>query len=155
MVTLHSEPDLPLSRPSVHRETPDDPDRRSWGVRLSFGGRSAGQPVLPSRPSERETAVWVVVRASGDVTDERALSAFFQCAREAIRAAGFACRLIIDLRRVRQADSRLVAYLVEICRLTQPSRAEIELKPSIAVNNLLDVYRVRSLVRLREQASPR
>jgi hypothetical protein len=74
---------------------------------------------------------------------------------EAIRALSQRCRrslrrnpaeLVIDLRAVRAADTKLAACLVSVYRAARASAARLEILPSPAVVNVLTVCRLQRLI---------
>jgi ABC-type transporter Mla MlaB component len=90
-----------------------------------------------------------VIKAATDMTSCDQLRQLYGCCGQMLRQG--AKRLILDLKSVAQADTKLMACLVAIYRLARGCAARVEFCPSPAV---LQVVQVCKLEWLMERTSP-
>ncbi len=119
------------------------------GVRLSVCFRVFANGIAPPAcearlPRAVSDFTAVVIRAGIDMTGEDESSSFFRSARDAMCERP-ASTILLDLRSVQRADTKLVAFLVELRRLGRKHRATIELLPSAPVFDVLKVCRLECL----------
>ena len=118
------------------------------GGRGPAGGQAAGAPVpepADGHPDRAAPAI-VVIEAAADMTDEDSAVELFRTARDEIsEPRRAALTILLDLTNVRRADTKLVAYLVQLRRLADMRGAVIELLPSAHLLDLLRVCRLECL----------
>ena len=103
-------------------------------------------PVLDAIAGARGPAGIVVIEAEADMTDEDSAVELFRTARDKISEQHRAAlTILLDLRNVRRADTKLVAYLVQLRRLADMHGAVMELLPSAHLLDLLQVCRLECL----------
>ena len=119
------------------------------GVRFAGGFRVFANGIAHPACGERlpcavggSTAV--VIRAGSDLTGEDESGSLFRSARDAMCERP-APTVLLDLRSVRRADTKLVAFLVELHRLGRKHGATIELLPSAPVFDVLKICRLECL----------
>lgn len=85
-----------------------------------------------------------VIGAEADMTScDRVRQLFMRCRH----AAGNGSRsMLIDLRKVQAADTKLMACLVVVYRLAKSNSIRLEFSPSSAVRNLAEVCRLDWLI---------
>ena len=117
------------------------------GVRLAVGFRIFAKPhpaCVAHLPRAVSGSTAVIIRAGSDMTGEDESGSLFRSARDAMCERP-APTVLLDLRSVRRADTKLVAFLVELHRLGRKHGATIELLPSAPVFDVLKICRLECL----------
>jgi anti-anti-sigma regulatory factor len=111
----------------------------SGTIELYMEGEFGRALVTPHAcPPLRETLQ--VVQTEADMTCCEHIRQLFIQSRRTIR--GGAKRLMIDLRHVEQADTKLIACLVVVYQIARSWSAQLELRSSPAVRRIAEICRL-------------
>ena len=86
---------------------------------------------------------------SGDLTQEERGIQLFRAAREAIWHAPRSGRVLLDLRGVNRADTKLVAHLIRLLCLAHRHGVSLELRPSTCALELLTLCDLETLLEMK------
>ncbi len=95
----------------------------------------------------------VIVRVEGDLTPADAVNEFTRMVRASFSRPRTR-KMLLDLRKVRKADSKLVAALVAMNRTAQHRAIDLIIRPSHLLRHWIMLYRVDRLLRSRRSARP-
>lgn len=125
-----------------------DPGRGSGPQRRPSGARMPRAALRPESAdgagSEHDPTGTRVLRLSRLRCDDEDLRRLRDFCRQCVRPGRR--RVVLDLSRVRRADTRLVAMLVYVLRLARRAHVRLELRLSPELDALLDLCGVRHLL---------
>ena len=127
---------------SLRRAPADPPDSTSIDT-------AAAAPSGPVRDGARTR----VLTLSGDLTDGQAVREFHQLCEKLVQPGRR--RVVLDLRRVSHADTKLVASLVVVLRRAQAAGVTFELHVSPHVGEWIALCQVGRLLRPQRPARTR
>lgn len=96
--------------------------------------------------SERLCPHRAIVRVEGDLTHAETVNEFARAVRSSF-AHPRTQKMLLDLRQVRQVDSKLVAALIAMNRMAQRRSIELIIRPSALLRRWLLLYRVERMLR--------
>lgn len=127
--------------------------RRHSGRRLEAAvelarrvGRALSLRPDPIGPAPAVIDAGVVLAAFGDLTADARAAEVYRSACRTLRKVARPRWLRLDLQCVECADTKLVAYLVELHRLARQRNVVLDVRPSSCVRHLLEVCRLEHLL---------